>query len=104
MTDLLAEHEAEVALCVRLYVEERLSCPEIGRRLGMGPVTVRKRLDEAGIPRPKGRCRRTAPETIAAIRALTAEGLSQREIGRQLGICCITVHRWQSRLRPAGGE
>ena len=91
----------ECARCAQLYVEERLSCPAIGRRVGLHPVTVRQRLDAAGVRRRKGRSRQTDPATIAAIAALTAQGLAQREIAARLGVSHVPVGRWQPRLRVA---
>lgn len=96
MTDREA---AEARRCARLYLEERLSCREIGRRLAMHPKTVRQRLERLGIPREKGGHRRTDAHLIAAISALTAAGLTQRKIGARLGICHVTVGAWQPRLR-----
>jgi IS30 family transposase len=89
----------EARRCAKLYVEERLSCREIGRRLTMHPATVRKHLDRAGIPREKGRHLRTDAALLAAIAALTDAGLTQREIGARVGRCHVTVGRWQPRLR-----
>jgi DNA-binding transcriptional regulator LsrR (DeoR family) len=83
--------------CAWLHVTQHLSCPQIGRRLGMHPVTVRKRLDLAGVARPKRR--RHDPKLVEMIAFLSAQGLTQRGIAARLGVSHFTVAQYQPRLR-----
>lgn len=88
--------EQDTLTCARLYVEERLTCAEIARRLGMHPVTVRLRLDACGVWREKGSSRRQDADLIRRIRQLTAQGVPQVHIARRLGCSRYVVRRWQS--------
>jgi transposase len=83
----------------RRYVANGWSIGQLADRYRVSASTVRRWLDNAGIPRqPAGRHSR-APSREELCRLYQAEGLSTTQIGERYGVSQGTAHRW---LRAAG--
>lgn len=81
--------DAEVA---RLYTAELLSPPQIAARLGITAKTVRKSLDDHGVPRRDDRARfsggaNAIPDTVLEQAGrLYVDGLTRTEVAARLGV------------------
>jgi hypothetical protein len=84
------DRAAQDEVMQRLYVESRLSCPEISAITGIPQRTVRDRLHASGVRmRTKGRLNRedrVAVPAEALIRLYVGDGLSAADTGRLLGV------------------
>ena len=92
-TRIQPEDEVEV---LRLYTEERMTCLDIGRRLGVGEKAIRSIVLPAGVMRPQGRSSPGATDELRreASRLFHVEGVKNRaKIARMLGIAYTVVHR-----------
>ena len=72
----------------RLYVDERLSLREVGKRLGVTGDLVWARLKDMGVPRRRFGRIGAAPwlkEEDMALREMWDAGLGSNEIGRRMG-------------------
>jgi transposase len=82
----------------RRYSEDGLTAGQLAARYRVSASTVRRWLEDAGIPRrPRGRSRIPSPEELR--RLYQAEGLSTTQIGERYRVSQSTAHNW---LRAAG--
>jgi transposase-like protein len=90
----------------RCYHEEGLSTAELAARHGVSTTTVRRWLDNAGVPRRAAGRSSRAPSGEKLRRLYEDEGLSTTQIAQRHGVGQSTAHRWlraaQVPLRPAG--
>jgi len=83
----------------RRYLADGLSTGQLAARYGVSASTVRRWLQDAGIPRRLAGRRSQAPSRQELWRLYQAEGLSTTQIGERYGVSQGTAHNW---LRAAG--
>jgi transposase len=83
----------------RRYLADGWSIGQLAARYGVSPATVRRWLQDAGIPRRPPGGRSQAPSREELYRLYQAEGLSTTQIGERYGVSQGTAHNW---LRAAG--
>ena len=83
----------------RRYLADGWSIGQLADRYGVSTSTVRRWLQDAGIPRRLAGRRSQAPSRQELWRLYQAEGLSTTQIGERYGVSQSTARNW---LRAAG--
>jgi excisionase family DNA binding protein len=90
----------------RCYHEEGLTITQLAARYGVSATTVRRWLDNGGIPRRAAGRSSRAPSGEELRRLYQQEGLSTTQIAQRHGVRQPTAHGWlraaRVPLRPAG--
>jgi transposase len=90
----------------RRYLADGLTIAQLAARYGVAATTVRKWLQNAGIPRRLPGRPSQAPDRQELARLYQVEGLSTTQIGQRYGVSQQTALRWLRAadvpLRPQG--
>jgi transposase-like protein len=90
-----------------LYLNQKLSLDEIGRRVGASAQTISRLAHEYGISLRRGRCPRAVVDRVWLYEQYITRRRTLNDLARETGISTASMNRWahihQIPLRGGGG-